>query len=60
MNDYTKWIIRKELVRQIVEEIRTHADSYSKDISAENLKQNLFSGGYLDRDIEKILEKFGI
>lgn len=60
MNDYVKSLIREELAHQIEQVVQTHADSHSSDISAENLKQLLFDSDYLRRDIEKVLELFGI
>ena len=59
-NDYVKSIIRQELVREIIKEIKEYADSWSEDISAKNLKDNLFSGTYLDRKIEEVLKRYGL
>ena len=58
MNDYVKSIIRQKIADNIEVEIQMFADSFSEDISAKNLKENLFSGYYLNEKIKEVLEKF--
>lgn len=59
MNEYVKSIIREEKIKQIIEVFERLVDSYSKDISADCLRQNLLSSrSYLTREIEDVLIEF--
>ena len=58
MNDYVKSIIRQKIADNIEVEIQMFADSFSEDISAKSLKENLFSGCYLNEKIKEVLEMF--